>query len=84
MPRVRAGAGAARQVLAALKAVRRSNLAAIFPASQDTGRRTIMTSPLFLLVNQRLPCHRLGLGLLYVFIVYLLCIIYNLNCLQAN
>lgn len=39
MPRDRAGAGAARQVLAALKAERRSNLAAIFPSSPaNTGR----------------------------------------------
>lgn len=32
MPRVRTGAGAARHVLAALKAERSSNLAAIFPS----------------------------------------------------
>lgn len=75
MPRDRAGAGAARQVLAALKAERRSNLAAIFPSSPaNTGRAQgdDVTDQLASLRSMNTNKH--------VFCMYSFCIMYGIIC----
>lgn len=75
MPRDRAGAGAARQVLAALKAERRSNLAAIFPSSPATTGRAQGDD-----VTDRLASVRSMTSNIHVSRIYSFCIMYGLMC----